>query len=108
MKVKFKNGRILKCLPPIEHKVFRNTGGELSDSSWMLSIRLLESITSTELDALITAENVETLAFITENEAGETIESFTLDGYDQLASSSIRYAEDPTASIAEIQLKKEA
>lgn len=106
MKVKFKNGSILKCSPPIEQKIFRNTGTENAGAGWVLTFRLLDSITSTQLDALVTAENVETLVFLTENEAGETIESFTLEGYDKLTSSSIRYAENPTSSIAEIQLKK--
>lgn len=107
MKVKFKDGSTLSCTPPIEQKIFRNTGTENTSAGWVLTFRLLDGITSTHLDALITAENVETLVFLTENEAEETIEAFTLEGYSRLTSSSIRYAENPTSTVAEIQLKKE-
>ena len=103
MKVKFANGVVKECASPTEQKVFKtNNGG----SGWILNLRLIGGITSAELDEILTIENISPLAFVSETENGEERLLFTLDGYDKITSSTIRHAEDTTATSAEIQLTK--
>lgn len=101
MKVKFKDGTIRRCASPIEQKVFR--GGE--SAGWILMLKLLGEITSSELDSILKPENITELEFFT-TENGVDKALFTLFGYEKITSSSIRYAEDMASTITEIQLTK--
>lgn len=103
MKVKFANGAVKECSAPTEQKIFKTANGE---SGWMLQLRLLGEITSTELDNLVTVENIKPLEFLAETESGEDKTIFTLDGYGKITSSTIRHAEDTKSTSVEIQLTK--
>lgn len=102
MKVKFKDGTIRRCSSPIEQKVFR--GGE--SAGWILMLKLLGETTSSELDSILTPENITELEFFTATEYGTGEALFTLSGYEKITSSSIRYAEDIASTTTEIQLTK--
>lgn len=102
MKVKFANGVVKECAAPTEQKVYRSGVG----IGWVLSLRLMGEMASSELDNLITAENVSSLEFLTETEEGEEKTLFTLSGYEKCSSSVIRHAENITATQSEIQLTK--
>ena len=106
MKVKFVNNVTKTCNAPTEQKVFKNVGGETTGTGWVLMFRLLGEITSSELDELVTVENVSSLEFFVDSEEGEDITLFTLAGYDKITASTIRHAEDESATYAEIQLSK--
>ena len=98
MKVKFKDETVKSCTAPTEQKLFRgdNTAG------WALMFSLMGEITSSELDELLTGENVSELTFLKDTGAEIT----TADGYDRISSCTIRHAEDPQDTRAEIQLTK--
>ena len=103
MKVKFANGVIKKCIAPTEQKVFKTVDGT---SGWILNLRLVGGMTSTELDNLSSLENIAPLEFLTETENGEDKVLFTLDSYEKITSSVIRHAEDTESTTVEIQLTK--
>ena len=103
MKVKFANGVVRECNAPTEQKVFRTASGE---QGWILQLKLTGEITSTDIDALITTENIGHLEFLTTTENGEEKKIFELDGYNKVTSSTIRHAEDITTTSVEIQLTK--
>lgn len=98
MRVKFANGVVKECTAPTEQKVFKTVGGE---SGWILQLKLIGEITSTELDNLIAVENISPLEFLNEEKT-----LFTLDGYNKITSSTIRHAEDTTSTSVEIQFTK--
>ena len=106
MKVKFANGAVKECTAPTEQKIIRNIGNETVGIGWMLFLKISGCITSAELDALVTAENVKALEFFTEDENGEAVKQFSLDGYDKITASTIRHAEDATSTYTEIQVSK--
>lgn len=103
MKVKFANGVIKECASPTEQKMFKTNSG---DTGWVLNLRCIGGITSSELDELLVTQNIAPLEFITETEAGEEKTLFTLDGYDKITASTIRHAEDTAATAVEIQMTK--
>ena len=103
MKIKFANGVVKECASPTEQKVFKTNNG---DTGWILHLRLIGEITSGELDELITVDNIKPLEFLTATENGEDKTAFILYGYEKITSSTIRYTEDITSTISEIQLTK--
>ena len=103
MKVKFSNGVAKNCASPTEQKVFRTADGT---SGWILHLRLLGEITSTELDEILNVGNVSSLEFSRETEDGKDVSMFTLLGYEKITSSTIRHAETIEATVTEIQLTK--
>lgn len=102
MKVKFGNGIIKECTPPLEQKLFRHTDGVPISAGWILLLKLTGSITSAEIDSILNEDNTEVLEFLSDNE--ETL--FTLIGYSKITSSIIHYSEEATAAYAEVQLTK--
>lgn len=106
MKIKFLNGVIKKCEAPTEQKVFRNSDNDITESAWVLTIRLADTVTSDELDEIILPENTSTLKFYTD----ENIEIFTLNGYNKTTFAKIRYSEtisdENSDTYADIQLSK--
>ena len=102
MKVKFANGVVKECAAPTEQKAYRAGEG----IGWILLLRLTGETTSAELDNLLVADNVSALEFLTETENGEDKTLFTLEGYDKVTSSTIRYAESEPDIVSEIQLTK--
>ncbi len=103
MKVKFADGVVKECNAPTEQKVFKTASGE---QGWILLLKLIGEITSTEIDEIVTTENIGHLEFFTETENGEDKKIFVLDGYSKITSSTIRHAEDITTTSVEIQLTK--
>lgn len=106
MKIKFANGVIKECSSPTEQKVFKNVSEKTIGMGWLLHFKLLGLITSTELDELLTEDNVNSLEFSNEGENGESRTLFRLDGYDKVTSSVIRYSEDTNTTQIEIQLSR--
>lgn len=96
MLVKFKNGTKKKCTNPIEQKLFRSGNA----AGWLCSFSISETVTSTELDALLTSENIITLIFCNDNSE----ELFTINEYNKVTSAVIRYTEDE--SVVEVQFSK--
>ncbi len=106
MKVKFASGAVKECTAPTEQKVFKTVGGETVGIGWVLILKLMGNITSTEFDTVVNTEGVSSLEFLKENEKGEDEILFTLEGYNKITSSTIRHAEDTTATYVEIQMSK--
>lgn len=112
MKVKFANGTVKSCAAPTEQKLFKTTDGVTLGAGWILILRLTGSITSTELDALLTSENVGALEFLSDGSdssdggdgSAETL--FTLNGYEKVTSSTIRHSENVENTYAEIQISR--
>ena len=102
MKVKFANGVVKDCAAPTEQKAFKSG----VEAGWILILRIIGGITSTEFDSIITPENIASLEFLSKTGTGEDVTCFTLSGYDKVTSSTIRHAEDVAATYAEIQLTK--
>ena len=102
MKVKFGNGVIKECVAPTEQKAYRAGVGV----GWILMLNYNGETTSSELDVLLKTDNISNLEFISTSESGEEKTVFTLDGYEKVTSSTIRYAEDTKDTKVEIQLTK--
>lgn len=98
MKVEFKDETVKSCTAPTEQKVFRGDNG----AGWVLMLTLIGEISSSELDSLLTTANISELTFTTD--AG--VEISTANGYDKVSSCTIRHAENPQDTRAEIQLTK--
>lgn len=96
MLLKFKDGTIKSCSNPVEQKLFR---GEVA-VGWLCSVTISETTTSTEIDTLLTVNNISQLTFL-----GDTSEElFTLNGYSKLSSVIVRHSEK--SSSVEIQISK--
>ena len=103
MKVKFANGVVRECNAPTEQKVFKTASGE---QGWILQLRLIGEITSNDVDAMLTTDNIGHLEFLTVEENGDEKKLFELDGYNKITSSTIRHSEDTNATSVDIQLTK--
>ena len=102
MKVKFSNGVVKDCTSPTEQKVYKAG----ASSGWLLILRLIGGITSSDLDALLTEDNIKSLDFLSEKEDGEIKTLFTLSDYSKVTSAIIRHDENTSDAYAEIQLTK--
>lgn len=96
MLVKFKNETVKSCSNPTEQKLFKSGVA----AGWLCAFVLSENASSTEIDELLTTDNVSELIFMNDNK--ETL--FTISGYEKVTSTVIRYNE-PTGTV-EIQLTK--
>ena len=67
MKVKLKNGTMVGCSNPIEQKIFK--GGE--SAGWVCSLTFTDNLNSTEIDNLVTSENMSEMTFV--NDENETV-----------------------------------
>ena len=106
MKVKFANGVIKECSAPTEQKLFKSITEKTVGIGWMLHLKLIGLMTSTELDDLMDEENIKSLEFLFETENGEAVTLFKLEGYEKVSSSVIRYSEDTKTTYAEMQLSR--
>ena len=106
MKIKFANGVVKECTSPTEQKAFKNISEKTIGTGWILNLKLIGLITSSELDALLSEENVKSLEFSFTSDEGEEIILFNLEGYDKVTSSVIRYSEDTNTAYTEIQLSR--
>ena len=102
MKVKFVNGVVKDCASPTEQKVYKAG----ASSGWLLTLRLIGGITSSDLDDILTEDNIKSLDFLLENEDGEDKTLFTLADYSKVTSAVIRHDENTSDTYAEIQLTK--
>lgn len=98
MKVKFKDDTVKSCTAPTEQKLFRGN----DTAGWVLMFSLIGEVTSADLDEVLTPENVSELTFLTDNDT----EIASADGYNKISSCTIRHAENPQDTRAEIQLTK--
>ena len=106
MKIEFANGETRTCSAPTEQKLYRASGTQAVHLGWALKLELLgDDITSSDLDSLLTVENISDLRFIGEVDGAEAT-LFNLHGYDKVVSVIVYYSEDTSAIKAEIQLSK--
>lgn len=96
MQVKFKDGTIKNCSNPTEQKIFRSGAA----TGWLCSFQISEVMTSTDVDAVLTDDNISELTFC--NEKAE--ELFAISGYTKVTSAVVRHAEKD--GTVEIQLIK--
>lgn len=96
MLVKFKDNTTKLCQNPTEQKLFKN--GE--PIGWVCALVIMDDMSSTEIDNLITPENFSELDFFTD----DGTELFQISGYEKITSLVVRHGQ-PTGTI-EIQLTK--
>ena len=96
MRIKFKNGTEKNCTNLTEQKLFK-AGAAVG---WLCSFCISESVSSAELDELLSEDNISALSFSKDN----SIEKFTASGYTKVSSAVIRYSDN--GIVAEIQLSK--
>lgn len=96
MQVKFKDGQTFNCSTPTEQKIFKS--GTMA--GWILIFPLLCDMTSEDVDALLTEENISELTFTSE----ET--EFSLSGYNKISSTVIKYSTEKEKTRIEIHLIK--
>lgn len=102
MKVRFKDGTVKNCGTPTEQKFFKADG----NSGWVLCFSLMDNMTSTEADEIITPENVSDLSFISEDENGKET-TIHISGYERISSTMIRHSEEKDNTKIDIQVAKE-
>ena len=103
MKVSFVDGVVRECTPPTEQKLMKKTpDGELVPAGWVMTFHLIGVTDSSDIDRILTPENVQEMLFLSEND--KTL--FSLTGYSEVSSAAIRHAEDASATRAEIQFIK--
>lgn len=101
MQVKFKNTEQTFTSVgnnAVEQKLFR--AGEVA--GWMLSLSLISTQGSEELDAILTSDNISEITLTTEGQ--DTNETVVLAGYEKVTSCVVKYTD--TKFVAEIQLTK--
>lgn len=105
MKIKFKNGKKMRCTTPVEQKIFKTVGDKTIHIGWVLNIKIINTLTSDDIDDIFKPENISQLDFFSDNDEAEKL-IFTLTGYDKITSSVIHYSENENESNVEIQLSK--
>lgn len=99
MVVKFKNDtRSFECTEPIEQKLFKAD----VPAGWLTTFSIYGDLNSTEIDELVTPDNISVLSFTADAESDPT--TFNLEGYSKVVSCVIRHSEAKT--ITELQLTK--
>jgi hypothetical protein len=96
MLIKFNNGTQVETTNPTEQKVFKSNG----ESGWIITFSITTPMTSTQLDELLTGENISLLTLMN----GET-SSAVIEGYDKVTMVTIRYTSDVTSNI-DVQMSK--
>ncbi len=96
MKAKFNDGTTVNCTSPVEQKLYRSG----ASVGWMCSFRLTDTLTSNDIDTVLTEDNISKIIFV--DDGGN--ELFEIEGYTKLSSVIIRYSESGAA--VEIQLSK--
>ena len=96
MKVQFKNGaQMYDCSEPIEQKIYR-AGVE---AGWTIVFQFNADVTSSEVDSIITPDNISEITFTHDTGATNTIR-----GYNAISSCTIRHK--ATATAVEVQFTK--
>lgn len=96
MQVKFKeNTKTFQAAALSEQKLYQ--GGK--PVGWLLALSISEGLSSTELDALLTAESMSEISVISGGE-----ETARLTGYTSVSSCVVRYTDEKT--VTELQLTK--
>ena len=99
MRIKFKSDeQTFKTTSFVENKLYR--GGEAI--GWVISMSLQTDMISSDLDSLLSVENIGEIKLVSESEESLSTKAFI--GYNKVTSCSIKYAD--TQSTAEIQLFK--
>lgn len=96
MKIYFKNNEHAEITSVVEQKVISN-----NKTGWMIHFTIKSNMTSTELDNLVTEENITKLKICSDNQNTET----EIDGYSKIMSASVRYM-DNASTVIDVQLSK--
>ena len=96
MQIKFNDGSLVETTNPTEQKVFKSNG----DTGWIIAFSITTPMTSTELDKLLTEENISAITLMNNETAAAVIE-----GYDKVTMVTIRYTSDVTSNI-DVQMSK--
>ena len=105
LKIKFKTGeKVFEADRVLENKVYRDG----VKAGWLLTLCLIGSITSNELDELLNEENLSEITLSYDIPEGENIKTVTkvLGGYTKESSCLIRHANEPSKTRTEISLLK--
>ena len=97
MKIKFKDGTIFEADMPVEKRVTKANG----TSGWLFSFSITTPLTSTEVDSLLTAENISRILLCDTDESQSQI----VVGYTRIDNVTIRYSSE-NGSVADVQLSK--
>lgn len=95
MQMRFTNGESCESSNPTEQKVFKKNG----ESGWVMAFSILTPMSSTELDAILTEDNISEIA-ITDGTNERTII-----GYDKITMVTVRYS-DNINSVIDVQISK--
>ncbi len=96
MKVQFKNSaQMYDCSEPIEQKIYRSG----VEAGWTIVFQFNAGVTSSEIDSLITPDNISEITFTNDTETANTIR-----GYNAISSCTIRHK--ATATAVEVQFTK--
>lgn len=96
MKVQFKNcAQVYDCSEPIEQKIYRSG----VEAGWTIVFQFNAGVTSSEIDSLITPDNISEITFTNDTETANTIR-----GYNAISSCTIRHKSSGT--VVEVQLTK--
>lgn len=96
MIIKFKDGKSVETTNPTEQKVFKSNG----DTGWIIAFSILTPMTSTELDLLLTEDNIGEIVLTKSDES-----EISIAGYDKLTMLTVRYSNDTNATI-DVQMSK--
>lgn len=96
MKVTFKDGTTKGCSNPTEQKQFRN--GQAS--GWVCAFAILGNMPSSEVDALLSADNISHMTFA--DDEGTTL--FAIDGYETITGVVVRHSVE--SGTVEVQMTK--
>ena len=96
MLLKFKDGTTKTCANPLEHRLLRNG----ISIGWICTIRILEDMPTSEIDKVLTLDNISELTFCDES----LKELFVISGYKKIGNVIIRHP--GVSSEIEIQLEK--
>lgn len=93
MVVKFKNGTELGCSNPVEQKIFKSGKA----AGWLCALTLSGDISSADVDAVLTPDNISHLTFSIDDE-----ELFSIAGYSKVTSVVLRHTGSTVSVEAQI------
>lgn len=97
MEIILKNKQVLNISSPKEQKIIRSD----DTARWVASFSILDQKTSTELDQILTSDNISEIYRMIDNEP-----HLIMSGYNTITMLTIRYASDGK-TVADVQMTKD-
>ena len=95
MQMQFLNKESCETSNPTEQKIFKKNG----ESGWVMAFSILTPMSSTELDEILTDDNISEITI------SDGTNEKTILGYDKLTMVTVRYS-DNISSVIDVQLSK--